>query len=76
MGSGADRVFNVVSVIFLVLTVVTGVIILGVAMGSMDPPLFVPPTDIPPATEAVYPTLTPSPTPDVMMTPEATLESQ
>jgi hypothetical protein len=81
MGSGTNMVFNVVSVIFLVLTVITGVIVLGVAMGSMDPPIFVPPTDIPPATQAVFPTLTPSPNPaeqamtqeaELALTPEAT----
>lgn len=85
MGSGANMVFNVVSIVFLVLTVVTGVIVLGVALGSMDPPVLAPPTDIPPPTQLVFPTLTPSPSPDVsmmtqtaeaMLTPEATSESQ
>jgi hypothetical protein len=61
------------------------VIVLGVAIGSMDPPILAPPTDIVPPTERVFPTLTPSPSPDVsmmtqtaevMLTPEATSESQ
>lgn len=85
MGSGTNMIFNIVSVVFLVLTVITGVIVLGVAMDSMDPPVFVPPTDIAPATPAVFPTLTPSPNPEEQMmtqeaelalTPEAPSESQ
>jgi hypothetical protein len=77
MGSGPNMIFNIVSVVFLVLTVITIVIVLGVAMDSMDPPVFAPPTDIPPATEAVFPTFTPSPVPtEPMMAPEATQEGQ
>ena len=53
MGSGSNMIFNIVTVVFLVLTVVTGVIVLGVAMDSMDPPVFAPATDVPPPTQAV-----------------------
>ncbi|MBN1564220.1 MAG: hypothetical protein JXA10_10295 [Anaerolineae bacterium] len=73
MGSGPNLVFNLVTIVFLVLTVITGVIVLGVVMDSMDPPVFAPATDVPPPTQFVPATLTPSPGPteQMMMTQEA-----
>jgi len=71
MGQSANLFFNIVSTIFLVLTLVVGVIVISVLTGSMDPPILAPnATEIPP-TQAVLPTLTPSPGPSAVLTPTA-----
>lgn len=63
MKQGPNLFFNVVAVIFMVMTLVVGLVILGIATGSMESPILVPEdTDIPP-TSLVLPTLTPSLTP-------------
>jgi hypothetical protein len=78
MGQGTNLLFNLVALIFLVLTVIMIVMVFGVAAGSMEPPSFLAPAATPiPPTQMVLPTLTPSPvpgaalTPDVPPTPEA-----
>ena len=83
MSSGANLFFNLVSTVFVVLTIMVAVVVLSVASGSMDAPVFAPdPTDLP-ATIAVPPTLTPSPGPGaaqtqevLTLTPEVTPEAE
>jgi hypothetical protein len=73
MGQGTNVLFNLVAVIFLVLTVVMVIMIFGVAAGSMEPPSFLAPADTPiPPTQLVLPTLTPSPVPGAALTPDMT----
>lgn len=73
MGRGSNLFFNLVAILFLVLTVVVVVMVFGVAAGSMEPPSFLAPADTPvPPTEMVLPTLTPSPVPGAALTPELT----
>jgi Na+-transporting methylmalonyl-CoA/oxaloacetate decarboxylase gamma subunit len=74
MGQGANLFFNTVSMIFLVLTVLVAIVVLSVATGSMDPPIFAPDETSIPATQFVPVTLTPSPGPDMNMTLETTPE--
>lgn len=71
MGQGANLFFNLVSIIFLVLTLVVGIVVLSVLAGSMDPPILAPDATKIPPTGAVLPTLTPSPAPSVVLTPNA-----
>ena len=69
MGQGTNMFFNVISIVFLALTLLVGFMVLGVVTGAMEPVIFAPPaTDIPP-TQAVLPTLTPSPVPGMELTP-------
>ncbi len=63
MRQGPNLFFNVVTVMFLVLTLLVGVIVLGVATGSMEAPILAPADTSVPPTEIVLPTLTPSLTP-------------
>lgn len=71
MGRGSNLFFNLVAMLFLVLTVVVVIMVFGVAAGSMEPPSFLAPADTPvPPTEMVLPTLTPSPVPGAALTPE------
>jgi hypothetical protein len=74
MGQGTNLFFNTVSMIFLVLTVLVAIVVLGVATGSMDPPVFAPDKTSIPATQFVPITLTPSPGPDIDMTLDTTPE--
>ena len=60
MGQGSNMLFNVVSLVFLVLTVIVLVVVLGVAAGSMDPPIFAPDSTQPAPTIAPLPTMTPT----------------
>ncbi len=69
MGQGANLFFDVVSIVFLVLTLLVGIVVLGVASGSMDPPILAPAATGVPPTQAVLPTLTPSPGPGPALTP-------
>jgi hypothetical protein len=63
MGQGANILFNLITVIFLALTIAVVVVALSIATDSMEPPILAPEdTEIPP-TEAVIPTLTPSSVP-------------
>lgn len=71
MGQGPNMFFNVVTVVFLVLTLIVGVVVLGVASGSMKSPILPPKDTVVPATEIVLPTLTPSPTPTLAGVPPA-----
>ncbi len=65
--------FNTITVIFLTLTLIVGLVVIMVAAGSMEPPILAPAdTAIPPTTFA-KPTLTPSPGPELQITP--TLEA-
>lgn len=63
MGQGADAFFNLVTIIFVTLTVVVGIVVIGVAAEAMEPPILAPgPTaTLPPVLD--MPTLTPSFTP-------------
>lgn len=63
MGQGADAFFNLVTIIFLTLTIAVGIVVAGVAADAMEPPILAPgPTaTLPPILD--MPTLTPSFTP-------------
>lgn len=64
--------FNVVSLLFLALTIIVIVVTIGVATDRMDTPILAPePTNVPP-TPAILPTMTPSPTPEQSPTPLGT----
>lgn len=71
MGRGASVFFNVVSAIFLVLTLLVLIIVLSVAGGTMDAPFLAPEDTQPPPTLAQPPTLTPSPLPGAALTATA-----
>jgi hypothetical protein len=61
--------FNTVTLVFLVLTLIVGLVVVMVAAGSMESPVLAPAdTDVPP-TLWVGPTLTPSPGPPPPVTP-------
>lgn len=63
MRQGSNLLFDAVTVIFLVLTIVVAIIVFGVASGSMDAPILAPDATLVPPTERVNPTLTPSTVP-------------
>ncbi len=73
MGQGPDAFFNLVTIIFVTLTVVVGIVVVGVAADAMKPPILAPgstPT-LPPILD--LPTLTPSFTPEpATVTPTST----
>ncbi|MBI5960483.1 MAG: hypothetical protein HY866_17205 [Chloroflexi bacterium] len=71
MGQGTNLFFNTITVIFLILTVVIGMVVLAVASGSMEAPIFAPKNTLIAPTQLVPPTLTPSPTPPAATAPEA-----
>lgn len=72
----ASNVFyNVMTIIFLVLTALWLGIFFSVATGSMEPPVFAPPDTAVPPTQFVPPTLTASPTATVSKTPFPTRTS-
>jgi len=62
MGRGTSAFFNLMTFIFLTLTVVAGIIILGVMSGSMEPPFLAASTDEPLPTLVVQQTAPPLPT--------------
>lgn len=68
MGRGANLIFNTVSLLFLILTVVVAVVVLAVAGDVMEAPLLAPEDTLPPPTIANPPTLTPSPVPSPLLT--------
>jgi len=72
MGQGTNLLFNLVTVVFLVLTVVVGIVVVSVAAGSMEPPVLAPEATLIPPTQRVMPTLTPSIVPGVELTPSMT----
>jgi hypothetical protein len=76
MGQGSNLFFNTIAVVFLVLTVIVGLVVLSVASGSMEPPILAPEATLVPPTERVNPTLTPSMVPgaELTLTPEATAQ--
>ena len=61
--------FNTVTLIFLVLTLIVGLVVVMVAAGSMEPPILAPAATNVPPTLWVGPTLTPSPGPPPPVTP-------
>lgn len=63
MGRGANLIFNTVSIIFLILTLMVAAVVLAVAGDMMEAPLLAPEDTLPPPTIANPPTLTPSPVP-------------
>jgi hypothetical protein len=63
--------FNTITVIFLTLTLVVGLVVILVAAGSMEPPILAPDNTLAPPTQWVGPTLTPSPGPAMEVTPPA-----
>jgi hypothetical protein len=63
MGQGANVLFNFVTVIFLALTLLVGLIVLGVASGSMETPILAPDATQPPPTPFIAPTFTPTMSP-------------
>jgi hypothetical protein len=72
MGHGANILFNLIAILFLMLTVAVGVIVIGVATDSMEPPILAPEdTAIPPTAIEVIPTITPSPGPGGEIVTEA-----
>jgi Na+-transporting methylmalonyl-CoA/oxaloacetate decarboxylase gamma subunit len=71
MGQGENLLYNAITLVFLVLTVLVAIMVISMATDSMEPPSFLAPedTDVP-ATQYVPPTLTPSPAPGAELTPE------
>lgn len=65
--------FNTITVIFLTLTLIVGLVVIMVAAGSMEPPILAPEDTAVPPTQWFGPTLTPSPGPELQVTP--TLEA-
>ena len=64
-----DVVFDLLTIVFLTLTLLVLVIVIGVVSGAMEPPIFAPAATAVPATMLAPPTLTPSPAPDAQVTP-------
>jgi hypothetical protein len=73
MGRITSFLFNTITVIFLTLTLIVGLVVILVAAGSMEPPILAPSNTMVPPTQWVGPTLTPSPGPPPEVTP--TLEA-
>jgi hypothetical protein len=71
MGQGTNVLFNLITVIFLVLTLMVGLVVLAVASGSMEAPVFAPKDTLSVPTQLVPPSLTPSVTPEPATGPEA-----
>jgi hypothetical protein len=75
MGRGINLLFDSITVIFVFLTLVVGLVVLAVASGAMESPVFAPANTLPPATPIVLPTITPSTVPaDLTATVEATMQ--
>ncbi|NDJ79356.1 MAG: hypothetical protein GYB65_24155 [Chloroflexi bacterium] len=55
MSQGANLFFNLITLVFVVLTIVVAAITFGVASESMDPPFLAPPTDEPTTTPWAQP---------------------
>ncbi len=73
MGQSESTFFDVVTMVFVVLTLLVGIPVIGIASDSIDPPVLAPDADEPLPTQAFQLTLTPSPMPGeavpVMETP-------
>ena len=74
MGQGANLFFNFIAAVFLVLTVLVGVVTLSVAANAMEPPFLKPEPTLVPPTPYVPPTLIPSATPGPSPTPTVTAQ--
>jgi hypothetical protein len=61
--------FNTITVIFLTLTLIVGLVVILVAAGTMEPPILAPDNTLVPPTQWAGPTLTPSPGPALEATP-------
>lgn len=69
-----NLVYNVVTVIFLTLTIIILVMVVGVATEAMTPPSFLAPEEPEPTpTRFIAPTFEPSAVPGAELTPEVTL---
>lgn len=66
MGQGSTFVFNLVSIVFVVLTIVAVIVIFAIAGGAMDPPFLS--TQTPEPSPTLFPSSTPPP-PEPMATP-------
>ncbi len=76
MGQGTSLFFNVVSAIFIMLTLLVLIVVISVAGGTMDAPFLAPEDTQPPPTIAQPPTLTPSPVPGAALTPTAAVTAE
>ena len=80
MSGCANVLFNLITAVFLVLTVATGAMVVGIMAGSVEPPIFAPePTEAVPTLASIeqptgvfIPTFTPSSTPELSPTPSST----
>ncbi len=63
MNENTTFFFNIITIIFLALTLFVGLMVVSIASGSMEPPILAPGEDDPLPTEYIAPTLTPSPVP-------------
>ncbi|MBN2306078.1 MAG: hypothetical protein JXQ72_16465, partial [Anaerolineae bacterium] len=76
MGEGENLLYNLMTLIFVVLTLLVAIFALSIATGSADPPGFLAPadTEVPP-TPFIAPTIPPSPMPGAELTPTAEVET-
>ncbi len=72
MGQGSNLFFDVIAAVFLVLTLLVGIVVLAVATDAMEAPILAPGDDEVLPTQAVPLTLTPSPVPGQEVTPPET----
>ncbi len=75
MSRGTSCLFNLITLVFVVLTVVVIAGAVAIATDAMEPPFLAPDPTLVPPTAAVIPTLTPSTVPGaeetLTLTPEA-----
>lgn len=69
MSHGSNILFNLITLLFLGLTVVVLVIVLAVASDSIEAPILAPEATQPPPTVAPLPTMTPTLGADMLLTP-------
>lgn len=67
MSQGESTFFDIVTIVFFVLTLSVGIVVLGIASDSIEPPILAPADDEPLPTQAFQLTLTPSPVPGEAM---------
>lgn len=72
MGQGSNLFFDIIAAVFLVLTLLTGIVVVAVATDAMEAPILAPDDDEVLPTQAVPLTLTPSPVPGQDATPVET----
>jgi len=60
MGQGPNVIFNLITLLFLALTVIVLVGVLAVASDAMEPPFLAPAATLPAPTVAPLPTMTPT----------------